>query len=115
MRRVFFLAGALAAAILAGSTPAQKPGEKAPAADAAKGKTIYKESCAICHYPEAEAMKMAPGLKGIYKKGKYADGKKVDDASMRLWIEKGGPKMPPFKETLSAQQIADLIAYIRTL
>ncbi len=83
--------------------------------DIAKGKAIYSKHCQICHYAEAEALKMAPGLKGIYKKGKYADGKKVDDASMRVWIEKGGPKMPPFREDLNDAQIADLIAYIRTL
>jgi len=83
--------------------------------EAKRGKELYKKHCEICHYAEAEAIKMAPGLKDIYKKGKYADGKKVDDASMRAWIEKGGPKMPPFRDTLSNQHIADLIAYIRTL
>lgn len=80
-----------------------------------RGKVLYARHCEICHYAQAEAVKMAPGMKGIYKKGKYSDGKKVDDASMRVWIEKGGPKMPPLRDTLSDQQIRDLIAYIHTL
>lgn len=98
---------------------AKAPPEKQPAKtekeEVAKGKGLYSRHCEICHYAQAEALKMAPGMKGIYKKGKYSDGKKVDDASMRLWIEKGGPKMPPFRDTLNESQIHDLIAYIRTL
>jgi len=84
-------------------------------AEIKRGKELYKKHCEICHYAEAEAIKMAPGMKGIYKKGKFTDGKKVDDASMRAWIEKGGPKMPPFRDTLNDQQITQMIAYIRTL
>lgn len=109
----------LFAACVAGAAFAQekkpaKNGEQ-PSGNAANGKAVYARHCEICHYAQAEALKMAPGLKGIYKKGKYADGKKVDNTSMRAWIEKGGPKMPPFRETLNAQQITDLIAYMRTL
>lgn len=106
--------GAVAASTMAQAKKTEPPRMTA-ANDVAKGKAIYAKHCQICHYAEAEALKMAPGLKSIYKRGKYADGKKVDDASMRAWIEKGGPKMPPFRESLNDVQIADLISYIRTL
>jgi len=112
---VFLLCFSNAGAQRDAKVPAEKQPGKIEKEEVAKGKTLYSRHCEICHYAQAEALKMAPGMKGIYKKGKYSDGKKVDDASMRLWIEKGGPKMPPFRDTLNDQQVAALIAYIRTL
>jgi cytochrome c2 len=96
------------------------PPKKSTAATAAKGdprrgKKAFEEWCEICHYVENTEKKIGPGLKGIYRRGKFADGKKVEDTSMRAWIENGGKDMPSFKDSLTAQQIADLIAYLRTL
>lgn len=81
----------------------------------ARGKIVYRERCEICHFSESEALKVGPGLKGIYKRGKYANGSKVDDASMEKWILDGGKNMPPFKGVLNPHQISDLIAYLKTL
>ena len=118
VRLPLFLAS-LSCLLFPSPTVAQRPSkdiERQPEKEEAKkGRALYAKHCEICHYSQAEAMKMAPGLKAIYKKGKYSDGKKVDDTSMRLWIEKGGPKMPPFRDTLNESQVRDLIAYIRTL
>jgi cytochrome c2 len=83
--------------------------------DAKKGKKLYDEHCEMCHYTANNEVKIGPGLKGIYRKGKFADGKKVDDASMRKWIELGGKDMPEFKDTLKSDEIRDLIAYLKTL
>jgi len=80
-----------------------------------KGKAVYQEYCEICHYSTNRAKKIGPGLKGIYKRGKFADGKKVNDESMREWILKGGVDMPSFEDTLKKQEIDDLIAYLKTL
>lgn len=80
-----------------------------------RGKQVYDVYCGICHYATSEEKKIGPGLKGIYKRGKFEDGKKVDDRSMRTWIEKGGKDMPAFEETLSREEINALIAYLRTL
>jgi len=92
--------------------PAKPAG--APAA-ASRGAMLYGERCGICHYAESEAQKMGPGLKGIYHRGKYDSGGKVDDASMEKWISNGGKDMPPFKAVLSPSQIRDLIAYLKTI
>jgi mono/diheme cytochrome c family protein len=54
-------------------------------------------------------------MKGIYKRGKFIDGSKVNDASMEKWIVNGGKGMPSYKEVLNSGQIHDLIAYIKTL
>lgn len=58
---------------------------------------------------------MGPGLKGLFKKEKMADGKKVTEAAIRAKIDDGGAGMPGYKEMLSAGQKDDLIAYLKTL
>ena len=96
-------------------------GEKTPTgsapspAEIEQGKKLFNTKCAICHYSESAAKKVGPGLKGLPKRGKYADSKPVDDASLRAWIEKGGKNMPGFKEALNAEQIRALVAYMKTL
>ncbi len=80
-----------------------------------RGRAVYKRSCAVCHFETSTAKKVGPGMKGIYKRGTYADGKAVDDASMRVWIEKGGKDMPGFKDSLKPERVSDLIAYLKTL
>ncbi len=83
--------------------------------DAAKGEQVYRARCAICHFSASTEKKMGPGLKDLYTRGKFADGKKVDDASVQAWIERGGKNMPTYRAVLSAEQIRDLIAYLKTL
>ena len=98
----------------------EKPGKKempvmSAQPSAKKGKEVYDTYCEICHHSKSDAKKIGPGLKGTYKRGKFADGKKVDDRSMREWVMKGGKDMPAFEESLTAAELRDLIAYIRTL
>lgn len=84
-------------------------------ATVASGQKIYAKQCAICHYATSKAKKIGPGLANIYPSGKFSNGKKVDDASMRAWIESGGKDMPGYKDLLKPNEIRDLIAYLRTL
>ncbi len=95
----------------------QKWGTGSPAAttDAEKGQKIFNAQCAICHFSGSTAKKIGPGMKGLLKRGKFADGKPVDDASLRVWIEKGGKDMPGFKDSLNADQMRELVAYLKTL
>ena len=101
--------------LLAQAAREKGAGSKPPASEVTKGKAVFEENCGICHYASSTKKKIGPGLKGLYKRGKFTDGEKVDDASLRAWIEKGGTNMPPFKDTLSKQQLADLISYLKTL
>nr|HEV7953665.1 c-type cytochrome [Candidatus Acidoferrales bacterium] len=98
------------------SQPSPKSGASVinPAA-VASGQKIYAKQCEICHFATSKAKKIGPGLANIYPSGKFSNGKKVDDAAMRVWIESGGKDMPGFKETLKPNEIRDLIAYLRTL
>jgi len=104
---------------------AQSSGKDAPqkkeqatisaAGDADRGKVVYQRNCAICHHSSSTAKKIGPGLKAIYQRDKFADGKPVSDQNLRAWIEDGGKDMPPFKSTLKPAQILDLIAFLKTL
>ena len=96
----------------AANTDSAAAGE--PAATA-RGLALYKDRCAICHFSGSDAKKIGPGLKGIYKRGKFPDGGKVDDAAMENWILSGGKNMPPFRAVLNPGQIHDLIVYLKTL
>jgi cytochrome c len=84
-------------------------------ASVARGQIVYKDRCAVCHFSESEVKKIGPGLKGIYKRARFTDGGKVDDASVENRILNGGKDMPPFKAALNPSQVRDLIAYLKTL
>jgi cytochrome c len=86
----------------------------APKGDAAKGKVVF-EQCAICHNADTDEKKMGPGLKGLFKKDKMANGKKPTDATVLAKINEGGNGMPPYKDTLSDAEKDDVIAYLKTL
>jgi mono/diheme cytochrome c family protein len=87
--------------------------------DAAKGKEIFEENCAICH-EVTDQDKVGPGLKGISKKGphKLSDGTEHKDHSpgvLHKQIVEGGGAMPPVGASFSDKEIDDLIAYLTTL
>jgi cytochrome c len=94
---------------------AQEKEASAPSGDIVKGQAIFNDRCAICHYDQSTAQKMGPGLKGIYARGKFANGRKVDDAAMTDWIQKGGKDMPPLKDELKPEEVRALVRYLRTL
>ena len=98
---------------------AQESGKKPPtgtAAAAGRGKTLFQQKCAICHYDNSEQKKIGPGLKGISKRGTFSvNGNKITDESLRTWIENGDQMMQGFKDTLEPGQIKDVVAYVKTL
>ncbi len=104
----------------AGALLAQDSGKKSSGASAgaavARGKSVFQQKCAVCHYDNSDQKKIGPGLKGISKRGTFSvNGTKITDESLKAWIENGDQLMPPFKETLEAAQIKDVIAYVKTL
>jgi len=102
-----------------GALLAQDSGKKSSSANAAavaRGKTLFQQKCALCHYDNSDQKKIGPGLKGVYKRGTFsANGAKITDDSLKAWIENGDQLMPPFKEVLEPAQIKDVIAYVKTL
>lgn len=107
MKRVLAVS-ALGVFLTAGLLPAQKKG------DAAKGKEVF-EQCGVCHSATTDEKKMGPSLKGLFKKEKLANGQKPSDASVTAIINKGKGTMPAFADVLSAEEKADVLAYLKTI
>ena len=84
------------------------------AGDVAKGKAEFGQ-CSSCHNADSTERKMGPGLKGLFKKEKMADGKKASESNVRTKIDDGGNGMPAYKELLTAPQKENLLAYLKTL
>lgn len=75
----------------------------------ARGREIITQNCNICHLPQSYGSQQTYGP--LLNRAS-ANG---DDALMKTVIENGLVKMPGWKYTLNAQQINDVIAYIKTL
>jgi mono/diheme cytochrome c family protein len=105
---VLFLAFALLIMMLAAAIASRAQSDST-------GKDLFNQHCASCHFTETTAQKIGPGLKGLYKRQTFADGKKITDATVTRWIEAGGKDMPGFKEILKPEQIRALISYLKTL
>jgi cytochrome c len=82
--------------------------------DAAKGKEVF-EQCGVCHNVDTDEKKMGPSLKGLFKKAKLSDGKKVTEQNVRAKINAGGNGMPAYEDMLTDEQKNDLLAYLKTL
>jgi mono/diheme cytochrome c family protein len=70
---------------------------------------VYKAKCAMCHGPDGKG-KMA-GTKDLAS----ADVQKQSDADLAATITKGKGKMPKYEDKLTADQVKDLVGYIRSL
>jgi cytochrome c2 len=82
--------------------------------DAAKGKEVF-EACAPCHNVDNDSRKMGPSLKGLFKRAKLENGKKLTEENVRSQINSEGKQMPHYQDILSDQEKDDLIAYLKTL
>ena len=107
------LAGSLilGAALVLGASKAQDKGEKG---DAAKGKQTF-EQCSVCHNVDSPEKKMGPSLQGLFKKKALQSGKPVNEANVLAQINNGGNGMPAYADMLSAEEKANLMAYLHTL
>jgi mono/diheme cytochrome c family protein len=82
-----------------------------------KGKDIFEQNCGVCHNADSPERKMGPGLKGLYKKAELVNKKKVTDANVLDFINKGSAEkgMPGFADQLTDKEKTDLVAYLKTL
>jgi len=72
--------------------------------DATAGQTIFTTNCGACH------TLAAAGTTGAV--GPNLDTLKPDYRTVTAQVTNGGANMPPFKASLTAQQIADVAAYV---
>ena len=83
-----------------------------PAADTAAGEQAFKTNCAVCHGADGTGTATGKALKAP---DLHSDAvQKMTDAQIADQISNGKNNMPPFKNTLSKDQIQSLIAYVRS-
>jgi len=93
--------------------PAEKPigpqvGAQPIAGDPRRGEGLYRSKCYGCHTPQAH---LGPDFANADFKTRYAE-----DAALIAVIRAGRAPMPAFTEQmLDEQELADIIAYLRTL
>jgi mono/diheme cytochrome c family protein len=80
------------------------------------GRKIYDSYCIRCHEPYAKRGKKGPGLKGVFQ-NKYLSlsGLPANDERVTDIIRMGRNEMPSYSQTLSPQDVQDLLAYLHTL
>ncbi len=102
-------------AILAGATIALAFFGLAPsagAADDAGGAQTYKSNCVVCHGADGTG---TPTGKSLMAPDLHSDAvQKMTVAQMTTQVSDGKNNMPPFKSTLSEEQIKEVVAYVRT-
>jgi cytochrome c len=114
MKRTFYFT--LMTAVFSVSTVfgAAAQNAKGGAGDAAKGKEVF-EQCSVCHNADTDEKKIGPSLKGLFKKDKLVNGKKVTEENVRDFINAGGNGMPSYNDMLSKEDKDNVIAYLKTL
>jgi len=82
----------------------------------ADGRKIYDSKCDRCHEPYSTRGKKGPSLKGVFQ-NKYLSlsGLPANDERVADIIRLGRNEMPGYSQTLSSQDIQDLLAYLHTL
>jgi len=77
-------------------------------ADENAGAQLFRDKgCAYCHGASLEGTRKAPALANLRK------DKAWTPAKITKQILDGGQKMPPFRESLTDEEISQLVAYLR--
>jgi mono/diheme cytochrome c family protein len=80
------------------------------------GRKIYDNYCDRCHRPYSTKGKKGPGLKGIFQHPYLSlSGLPANDERVGDIIRNGRPDMPGYSQTLTPEDIQDLLAYLHTL
>ena len=92
-----------------------EPSQTLHQGNAEKGAALFKSKCLSCHYADKEENKQGPGLKNILKKERLPFSKRPANVeNIKKQLKTPFLAMPSFV-SLSEQEIADLIAYLKTL
>jgi mono/diheme cytochrome c family protein len=117
--RELFLAGWAALLLVAPGCDIQRRKSDAELglnAQQSAGRRIYDAQCDRCHEPYSTRGKKGPGLKGMYRKKYLAlSGLPANDDRVADIIRLGRNSMPGYAQTLNAQDLQDLLAYLHTL
>jgi cytochrome c5 len=80
-----------------------------------KGQDLFTANCAVCHFSDRTDAKVGPGLKGVFKNPRLpGTGRPTSEETVQDQIQKGGTKMPPFKN-LTDEEVLAIIDFLKTL
>jgi mono/diheme cytochrome c family protein len=85
-----------------------------PRAFSASGEVTFKTKCAMCHGPDG-AGNTPMGQRLKIRDLRSAEVQKQSDDELTTIIASGKPPMPGYAKTLSAADIRQLVAYIRSI
>jgi mono/diheme cytochrome c family protein len=96
----------IAALILCAADPAAARGDSK--SDEQAGAVLFRDKgCAFCHGAGGVGTQKAPALVNIRKNKAWPPDKITSQ------IMNGGQKMPPFSDSLTDQEVAQIVAYLR--
>ena len=80
-----------------------------------EGNNIYDSKCLPCHSPDTEERKIGPSLMGLLKKDSLPHtGNPATVENIKKQLIRPALTMPAFKD-FTEQEVADIIAYLKTL
>ena len=85
-----------------------------PAAPAFRGEGWFQQECGVCHLgrwrKQGQLQAYAPPLTGVLKNANPAR-----EAAVRAFIQTGSQNMPGFRNTFTAAEFDELVAFLKTL
>jgi mono/diheme cytochrome c family protein len=84
-------------------------------AQQSRGRAVYQVHCAACHYDRKSGSLHGPALVGMFKKQYLPSGAPTNDERVTATIVHGRNLMPAQGNTMDAQDLDDLLAYLHTL
>jgi len=85
----------------------------APSPDGAASTATFRAKCAMCHAPDGSGSDVGRSMNVPDLRSPAIQ--KLPDAQFTQMISDGKGGMPPFKSSLSEEQIHGLVVYIRSL
>jgi mono/diheme cytochrome c family protein len=80
-----------------------------------RGHAVFQTQCAVCHYDGRSGGSQGPSLARVYKNPYLPSGAAASDERVTATILRGRGMMPAMGNTMDAQDLDDLVAYLHTL
>jgi mono/diheme cytochrome c family protein len=115
-RTCILLAAATTLALFTGckSTPPAKPLDQLTPQEQA-GHAAFATNCGMCHYDREDGSLHGPSLFGVYRDQYLPSGAPANDDRITHTIQYGRGNMPALGNRVSPDEIADILAYLKTL
>jgi cytochrome c6 len=87
--------------------------QASPGPDSAASIATFRTKCAMCHGPDGSGSEVGKSMN--VPDLRSPEAQKLPDAQLAQIISDGKGGMPSFKNSLSADQVHSLVAYVRSL